>query len=375
MSFIKTVTEFVSPNYKQRQGSILDFPPKSEEWKYTRLNGLNKFNPTKALSLKIKTKTENQIIFENSKLTYNTVKDIGIEDKPSFKNISYKNDDVLNQLNQIISQNSYQLDIVKSCDETINIHSVGDAISGSRIHLKVSSNTKASVCFNPDSLGVTCNVFAVTLEEGSTLDFYNVEDIKGTNLDQYIFNVSKNATLNFINVISGAGTSRLNGVFNLDFEYATLNLGSISCIHDKAHVDNHFYIHHNAPNTYSQIDVRSILSGTSKYIYNGLVFVDAKCDGSNSDQINQNILLSDYATVNAKPELKILSNDVKANHGCTTGRIEDEELFYICTRGLDKKTANRLILDGYITGITKKINFDQRKSIDSRLLGILDKNL
>ena len=369
MSFIKTVAEF--SDHKKHTDSF-DFPPKVEEWKYTRLNNLQNFNPTKVPNIKPLSKTENQIIFENSKLTHNTVKDIDIDDKSSSKNISYKNDDVLNQLNQMISQNSYQLDIVKSCDETINIHSVGDAISGSRIHLKVSSNTKASVCFNPDSLGVTCNVFAVTLEEGSILDFYNVEDIKGTNLDQYIFNISKNATLNFINVMSGTGTSRLNGVFNLNCEGASLTLDSISCVYEKAHIDNHFYIHHNAPNTYSQIDVRSILSGTSKYIYNGLVFVNEKCDGSDSDQINQNILLSDYATVNAKPELKILSDDVKAKHGCTTGRIEDEELFYICTRGLDEKTASRLILDGYVTGITKKINFNQRKSIDDRLLGILD---
>lgn len=369
MSFIKTVTELL--DHKKHEDSFA-FPPKVEEWKYTRLNNLQNFNPTKVPNTKPPAKTDNQIIFKNSKLTHNTATEVALS-KSSSENFSYKNDDVLNQLNQMVSQNIHRLNIEKPSDKVINIHSVADSISGSRISLDVLSN--ASIYFNPDTLGVICNAIVITLEAGKTLNFYNVEDVKGTHLNQYIFNLAKDSTLNFVNVISGIGTSRLNGVFNLNCEGASLTLDSISCVYEKAHIDNHFYIHHNAPSTFSQIDVRSVLSGTSKYIYNGLVYVDKNCDGADSDQINQNVLLSEFATVNAKPELKILSDDVKAKHGCTTGRIEDEELFYICSRGLDKKTASRLILDGYITGITKKINSDYRKSIDYKLLDILDKNL
>ena len=375
MSFVKTAIDFIKPSWDIKDTSF-EFPPRSEEWKYTRLNNLNKFNPKSVTSTKTEIKLGNQIIFENSKLIDNKNKEIiHVTDETSFRDISYVNDDALNKLNQIICERSYQMNIVQSNDDVINIHSLGDAISGSRIYSTISPNVNASLSFVPNAIGVTCNVFNFDLKEGSTLNFYNLEEINGTYLNQYIFNLSKNSCLNFINVAFGTGTSRLNGIFNLNDESATLNLGSICCTYERAHVDNHFYIHHNAPNTYSNIDARSILSDTSRYVYNGLVLVDKKSDGTDSDQINRNILLNNGATVNAKPELKIFADDVKAKHGSTTGRIENEELFYMCTRGLDQKTATKLILSGYITGITEKINYDLRQPVDKKLLDVLDENL
>ena len=117
--------------------------------------------------------SNNRIIFEDSKLIENTSKRnvIHLTKEASFRDISYVNDDAVNKLNQIICRHSYQMNFAKSNYSVSSICSVGRGISGTRIYSTIYPNVNANLCFLPNAIGVTCNVFNFDLKEGSTLNF------------------------------------------------------------------------------------------------------------------------------------------------------------------------------------------------------------
>ena len=90
-------------------------------------------------------------------------------------------------------------------------------------------------------------------------------------------------------------------------------------------------------------------------MFNGKIFVRQKAQKTNAFQSNNNILLSDNAKVNTKPQLEIWADDVKCSHGCTVGQLDDDALFYLMSRGISRKDAISLLLSAFSTDITEKI--------------------
>ena len=106
---------------------------------------------------------------------------------------------------------------------------------------------------------------------------------------------------------------------------------------------------------------KNILRDQSKSIFSGLIEVAEGAQHSNALQTNRNLLLSDEAEANSLPGLEILANDVKCTHGATTSAIDEDEIFYLQSRGIDKKVAENLIALGFIEEIIDQIPFDEQK--------------
>lgn len=113
--------------------------------------------------------------------------------------------------------------------------------------------------------------------------------------------------------------------------------------------------HHAAPNTKSDLLVKTILNGDARFSYDGLIKIDKDAQKSNAYQRNENLLLSEKTHVDTRPELEILANDVRCTHGATVGRLNEEELFYLRSRGILKEEATQLILQGFIDSILQRI--------------------
>lgn len=109
--------------------------------------------------------------------------------------------------------------------------------------------------------------------------------------------------------------------------------------------------HHKAPNSVSNLHIKSILSGDASFNYRGIINIDKSAQQSNAYQQNDNLMLSPQAHVDTKPELEIIANDVKCSHGATVGRLSEEELYYMHTRGIPKKEAYSLALNGFAQDI------------------------
>lgn len=129
-----------------------------------------------------------------------------------------------------------------------------------------------------------------------------------------------------------------------DGEGCESHMYGLYLIDGKSHVDNHTVVDHTHPNSFSNELYKGVLEEKSRGVFNGKVFVRQAAQKTNAFQSNKNILLSDSATVNTKPQLEIWADDVKCSHGCTTGQLDDDALFYLQARGLSKTSARALLL-------------------------------
>lgn len=112
---------------------------------------------------------------------------------------------------------------------------------------------------------------------------------------------------------------------------------------------------HKSPNSTSNLFIKGVFDDASKFHYQGLIRIEKKAQKSHAYQKNQNLILSPGTYVESEPYLEILANDVFCTHGSTTGRLNDEELFYLKSRGLDQKRAEKLLVSGFIRDIVDRI--------------------
>lgn len=117
----------------------------------------------------------------------------------------------------------------------------------------------------------------------------------------------------------------------------------------------HSVQHHRAPNSMSNLHIKSVLSGEADFKYKGIIKIDKPAQQSNAYQQNDNLMLSPKAHVDTKPELEIIANDVKCSHGATIGRLNEEELYYMTARGISREEAYQLALQGFAQDIILKI--------------------
>ncbi|MEP7228588.1 MAG: Fe-S cluster assembly protein SufD [Gemmatimonadales bacterium] len=120
-------------------------------------------------------------------------------------------------------------------------------------------------------------------------------------------------------------------------------------------VDNHTAIYHEQPNCRSWEVYKGVLDGRSRAVFNGKVFVKPEAQKTDAKQTNRNLLLSDTAKVDTKPQLEIFADDVKCTHGATVGRLDDVALFYARSRGVPKEKAQRLLTYAFAAEVTSEI--------------------
>ncbi|NQV52343.1 MAG: Fe-S cluster assembly protein SufD [Flavobacteriales bacterium] len=149
---------------------------------------------------------------------------------------------------------------------------------------------------------------------------------------------------------------------NLNFTVAgqgcESNMYGVYFTSDKQHVDNHTYVDHLVPNCNSNELYKGVMSDRSTGVFNGKIMVHRDAQQTNAFQSNQNILLSERATINTKPELEIYADDVKCSHGCTIGQLDEEAMFYLQTRGLGKAAAAKLLVQAFSGDVTAQITND-----------------
>lgn len=138
---------------------------------------------------------------------------------------------------------------------------------------------------------------------------------------------------------------------------------------DTQHVDNHTVVDHLEADCYSNELYKGVLGGKSTGVFNGKVFVRQDSQRINAFQSNANILLSDDATINTKPELEIYADDVKCSHGSTTGQLNKEAVFYLRARGMSEQSAKKMLVAAFVKESIMNL---KDESIQNWLAGKLD---
>lgn len=203
----------------------------------------------------------------------------------------------------------------------------------------------------------TNEVIEIAVYENARLEYYKVQDEEpnchhvGTT---HIQQVGKCFT-HCVTITLNGGTVRNNINMILEAANNEGHLYGLYMINGKTHVDNHSIVDNVMPNCYSNEFYKGIMDGTSTGVFNGKIFVRQDAQKTNAYQSNKNVLMSDSASVNTKPQLEIFADDVKCSHGCTVGRLDDEAMFYLRSRGIDEKNAKALLLRAFAADILEQV--------------------
>lgn len=171
---------------------------------------------------------------------------------------------------------------------------------------------------------------------------------------------SSNFTANTIALNGAMVRNNLN--IRLDGEGCESHMNGLYVLKGKTHVDNHTVVDHVKPNSYSNELYKGIMDDKSRGVFNGKIFVRQDAQKTNAFQSNKNVLLSDNATINTKPQLEIWADDVKCSHGCTTGQLDQDALFYLQARGIQKDKARAILLRAFASDVLENIDNEAIKN-------------
>jgi len=221
-------------------------------------------------------------------------------------------------------------------------------------------------------------VVEVFVGEGARVTHYKVQDEgeRAFHVASTRAEVARDGAYELTTVTLGAQLSRHGVEVILGSEGAHCRVDGLYLVGTGQHADTHSLIDHREPRCTSRQNYKGILDGRSRAVFNGRVFVREGAHQTDAEQSNKNLLLSSEARVDTKPQLEIYNDDVKCSHGTTVGQLEEEELFYLLSRGLHPDLARNLLTYGFAEEIVEGIKFESiRAQLDGAILNRLHARL
>jgi Fe-S cluster assembly protein SufD len=217
---------------------------------------------------------------------------------------------------------------------------------------------------------LTNSVTEIVLEEHALLEH---EKIQNESTEAYHIgttNLRMNAATRYISnaIFLGSSIARNSITVVMDAEGSECTLNGLSLGAGTQLIDNHTVIDHAKPHCNSHELYKAILNGSSKGVFNGKIFVRKDAQKTDAKQTNKTLLLSDDATINAKPQLEIFADDVKCTHGATIGQLDDEQLFYLRSRGIDLAAARDMLTTAFAGDVIDRISIEPFRQQVAKLI-------
>lgn len=372
-------------------------PVKHEEWKYTRISSLfNKEYKLNDQTTSVSSKElddvrlpgheeSNELVFINgifssalssirsAQLLVMPLEDAAKSEHREFiskqlgHSAKYQKDGI-NALNTAFVKGGIFIHVEKGkvVEQPVYIYNITDSRSGPilaqpRSLVHVSENAELQLVETYVTLGLdesfTNQVMEIVVEKGARTEYYKIQnDSAHTNHvgTTHIRQVGKSYT-HTVTISLNGGIVRNNLNLVLDAEHCEGHLYGLYLQKGQSHIDNHTVVDNVKPHCFSNELYKGIIDDSATGVFNGKIFVQPQAQKTNAYQSNKNILLSDDASVNTKPQLEIFADDVKCSHGCTVGKLNEEGLFYLQSRGISEKIARSLLLHAFAVDVLEHI--------------------
>lgn len=365
----------------------LDFPTtRNEDWKYTRVGKIasisansDKSNPITTWEKHSVAKDAIVVVLQNGQLIHSNfnpstngllvkpLSDCSSEELSQLGGILELENSIFNSLNTVYATNGVLIKIpadlnVETPIEIIHIVTGDNQVSNIRNLFIAERFSKSSInqIYVSENAN-NCFVNAVTeifVQENASFTINKLQNEEEGNYAVVNEQIAQDKDSFFqINTMTLNGSLIRNNIRALvNGVNCTTNLYGAYVLKNNQHVDNHTVIDHKAPHCLSNELYKGVMDDKSTGVFNGKVFVRKDSQKINAFQSNGNVLLSDNATINSKPELEIYADDVKCSHGSTTGQLDEEAVFYLRARGLSEKSARNLMVSAFIGDVLGHIH-------------------
>ena len=374
------------------------FPNKNNEnWKFSDINQIIKkkigdlsFYNDYSLSNEVNSSDfidgleHNKIVFINGRIEKI---DFGYEDKDKIEILDElevkKNLDKINSLinlNNAFANKFYKIIIKKNYifqKPLIIYHITNNKIKSKNINLRLdfllerNSSLKIIDMFNDKSEKNFINIFYnFELNQDSILKNYKIDKIENNNIKYSYNNIEQDTNSISETFVLSSGSNFIKNEFNcnLNGKYSSAFINGIISLKKLQHHEIKSNINHLIDNTKSYQLIKSVLEEDSKGVYQGKIFVNSKAQKTDGYQLSKAILLNKTSEFNAKPELEIYADDVKCSHGSTSGSIDEDSIYYLMSRGLNRKESIKLLVNGFLNEIIETIKSNSiKKFVQNKL--------
>ena len=364
--FIKDETNDAARELRERAFSTfsaMGFPtPKAEDWKYTSVAPIAKG------SWLMPPLTIKPSVFDGH---YGTVAEF---------DVSRNGFTALNVAFAYFSIHVIPKDVIFDEPITLEYASARGMMNSPHIVIIAEPGSKATIVeqYTSPANGFTNAVTRVIVGDSANITHYRVQkDAQDSfNVGTTEVTLGSGSRYDSTNINLGAGLSRHDIEVKFTAEGGEAFVDGLYMLGGAQHHDTHSVIDHQVPNCISHQTYKGVLNDSSRAVFNGKVFVRENAHGTDAQQSNKNLLLSNDARVDTKPQLEIFNDDVKCSHGATVGQLEEEELFYLLTRGLPETLARNLLTYGFAEEVINKIGIESIKNdLDRAVLNQLTTNL
>lgn len=217
---------------------------------------------------------------------------------------------------------------------------------------------------------LTNSVTEIFANKRAIVDYYKIQnDNENASLIDNTFVNQKQESLAKVHTFSFGGKLIRNNLnFYQNGERIDSTMKGITIIGNKQHVDHNTLVHHIEPNCESHQDYKGIFADSSTGVFNGKVVVEKLAQKTNAFQANNNILISDKASINTKPQLEIFADDVKCSHGCTIGQLDESAMFYLRSRGIPEKEARALLMFAFSNNVLDSVKIPEIKNRITKII-------
>lgn len=229
-----------------------------------------------------------------------------------------------------------------------------------------------SYCGN--SSHFTNSVTELVLDKNASCEHYTLlkEDNRAFHINTLQVLQQRQSRLTAYSLALAGGLTRSDVNVTLADEYAECHLNGLYLANGKQHVDHHTLIDHAKPHGTSRENYKGVLADRARAVFNGKVIVRPGAQKTDAEQSNKNLLLSNDAEVDTKPQLEIFNDDVRCTHGAAVGQLSEDALFYLRSRGIDESAARNLLVYAFVREIVERIPLEPlRQQLESYISGKL----
>ena len=355
---LATTTNYLTPTGRE------------EPWRFTPLNRLAGLHDA-AVELHDRISLEPADIADGVTIT--------IEDAKDFPPLSTTEDQVVLRIREGASK-VLLITIAPSAEIALPISLVRTHLEMtpeiSRVQVNVGANSHATLVISNTGEGVIAEEIEFNLDTGSNLRFVTLQEwsSRAVHVARHHAIVGRDATFTSYVITVGGSLVRLLPTVEYKDRGSSAELLGLYFATDGQHLEHRVHVEHAVPGAKSRVNYKGALNGDSaRTVWIGDVFIKAAAQDTDTYELNRNLLLSDGARADSVPNLEIETGDiVGAGHASTTGRFDDEQLFYLMARGIPESEARRLVIRGFFSEIVSKLNLPE---VEERIMERIDNEL